>query len=94
MVADAMQEKLLWARSELPGDCPLVCTASVVVPQKGTAPGLHPWGLLLATAEPSQVCHISVICDWVWGTLTACSLVWLPLGRQPTLLGNFPAELS
>lgn len=46
MVADAMQEKLLWA-SELPGEGRLLCTALMDEPQKGTAPGASSLGCVL-----------------------------------------------
>lgn len=58
-MADAKQEKLLWA-SELPRDCPLFCTAPMDVPQTATGPGASSLGcfsLLLYLLNLSDICH-------------------------------------
>lgn len=63
MVADAKQEKLLWA-SELPGGCPLFCTAQMDVPQTDTAPGTLSLGCFLLLLYLLKFVMYVTCCDW------------------------------
>jgi hypothetical protein len=73
-----MQEELHWT-SELPGDGPMSCSASMDNVSCGTAPRVFIPGLFLATDVLCHACHCIILisfacCEWTAGDHHCLSL--------------------